>query len=140
MPLEPTEREEHFFKAMVDAANGSTPEELEPTERKERWYKEIIDAINTGGGGGSGGGVLMVNGTWDDNVCTLDKTWQEIYDGGFCVVKVVGNLSEEKRYCPIVSVVAGFNEYYVDAIYYGDTLDVMTFSASSASGYPSSTD
>lgn len=75
MALTPTEREEHFFKAMVDAAGGSTPEELEPTERKEHWYKEIIDAIKAGGGG-SGGGVLVVT----DTDGTLDKTWQEIHD------------------------------------------------------------
>ena len=74
MALTPTEREENFFKAMVDAADGSTPEELEPTERKEHWYKEIIDAIKAGSGGASlpsvtsadAGKVLAVNnsGEW----------------------------------------------------------------------------
>lgn len=74
MALTPTEREEHFFKAMVDAADGNTPEELEPTERREHWYKEIIDAIKAGGGGSSlpsvteadAGKVLSVNnsGVW----------------------------------------------------------------------------
>ena len=36
-------------------------------------------------GGGSGGGVLVVNGTLTDDGVTLDKTWQEIHDGGFGV-------------------------------------------------------
>ena len=84
MALTPTEREEHFFKAMVDAADGSTPEELEPTERKEHWYKEIIDAIKVGGGG-SGGGVLVVT----DTDGTLDKTWQEIHDAMLVGVVIV---------------------------------------------------
>lgn len=88
----------------------------------------------------SGGGVLMVNGTWNDNVCTLDKTWQEICDGGFCVVKFVDNFSNGKGYGPIVDVVQGHNVYYVDVIYYGDTLIVIRFSTSSASDYPSSTE
>lgn len=75
MALTPTEREEHFFKAMVDAADGSTPEELEPTERREHWYKEIIDAIKSGGGG-SGGGVLVVHEVGG----ALDKTYKQIVD------------------------------------------------------------
>lgn len=31
------------------------------------------------GGGGSGGGVLVVHVSWESEVGTLDKTWQEIY-------------------------------------------------------------
>lgn len=78
MALTPTEREEHFFKAMVDAADGSTPEELEPTERKEHWYKEIIDAIKAGGGG-SGGGVLVVKFAYANGTSTCDHTFAEIH-------------------------------------------------------------
>ena len=90
MALTPTEREEHFFKAMVDAADGSTPEELEPTERKEHWYKEIIDAIKVGGGG-SGGGVLVVNAEYDgESTYTLDKTWQECKDAELVSVTMEG--------------------------------------------------
>lgn len=89
MALTPTEREEHFFKAMVDSADGSTPEELEPTERKEHWYKEIIDAIAAGGGGSGGSGVLVVHDVDD----TLDKTWAEI--DAVDVVVLVYSGSEE---------------------------------------------
>lgn len=89
MSLTPTDREEHFFKAMVDAADGSTPEELEPTERREHWYKEIIDAIKAGGGG-SGGGVLEVTVDWDTANGTLNKTWQEIADAPMATFKEDG--------------------------------------------------
>lgn len=96
MPLEPTEREEHFFKAMVDAADGNTPEELEPTERKEHWYKEIIDAINTGGGGGSGGGVLVVTITHSNEgqsyTDVADKTAGELLNAyPLVLVKTIDN-------------------------------------------------
>lgn len=79
MPLTPNNREEHFYKGMVD---GSTT--LTPNNRREHWYSEIIDAIGSGGGGG--GGVLVVN----DTNGTLDKTWKEIYDatigGKLCLI------------------------------------------------------
>ena len=109
MPLEPTEREEHFFKAMVDAADGSTPEELEPTERKEHWYKEIIDAIKAGGGGGSGGGVLVVT----DTDGTLDASYQDIEDAGFFAV-LHTQLSETATQVDALSMYAhGDNGYGV---------------------------
>lgn len=100
MALTPTEREEHFFKAMVDAADGSTPEELEPTERKEHWYKEIIDAIAAGGGGSgggsSGGGDVVVSHitadvSGDELVYSCDMTESEIeeaLDAGKTVLAV----------------------------------------------------
>ena len=124
MALTPTEREEHFFKAMVDAADGNTPEELEPTERREHWYKEIIDAIKAGGG--SGGGVLVVT----DTDGTLDKTWHEIHDA-----MLVGGA--------VVS--SGDDAYVADSAYYDAENSEYTvtaptgsnyYVASSADGYP----
>ena len=126
MALTPTEREEHFFKAMVDAADGSTPEELEPTERKEHWYKEIIDAIKAGGGG-SGGGVLVVTGTNG----TLDKTWQEIHDADFAVVVIATQNLVRKD--PVIVTNDARGEYTVVT---GYAEEGYTYIASSASGYP----
>ena len=128
MALTPTEREEHFFKAMVDAAGGSTPEELEPTERKEHWYKEIIDAIKAGGGG-SGGGVLVVT----DTDGTLDKTWQEIHDASFAIL--VNESDEYSKDCAMFSYMnrEGRDEPYSYNVTFGDD---ATYTASSASGYP----
>ena len=97
----------------------------------------ITYALCKGNGGGSGGGVLVVNGTWSDDGCTLDKTWQEINDGGFGVVAMTDE--HVITYCPIVNVVEGIEGvgyYTVNVIFYGDSLDIMNFTASSASGYP----
>lgn len=78
--LTPNNREEYWLKGMVD---GQTT--LEPNKRKEFWYKEIVDAIGSGGGGGTGGGVLIVG--IDIETMILDKTWKEIHDAPFAVVR-----------------------------------------------------
>ena len=47
-------------------------------------FDPVSYAMGTkGGGGSSGGGVLVVH----DIVGTLDKTWQEIHDADFAVLK-----------------------------------------------------
>lgn len=81
--------------------------------------------------GGSGGGVLVVN--VDENG-TLDKTWQEIHDGGFGVVEMDRN--NEKNYYPIITVGQGISQYYVIVIYSGESLAKLRFKATSADGYP----
>lgn len=79
-------------------------------------------------GGGSGGGVMIVN----DVNGTLDKTWQEIYDAGFSVIKEPNGLL---MFC------AGALTYdgnYI-APYFNPMLNtVIDWTASSANGYPSS--
>jgi hypothetical protein len=130
MALTPTEREEHFFKAIVDVANGSTPEELEPTERKEHWYKEIIDAIKSGGG--SGGGVLVVT----DTDGTLDKTWQEIVDafltGAVRITTSEGVYSVNHCFSDV-----GSNTFVVEYVSAGlRTAVILTYATNSADGYP----
>ena len=46
------------------------------------YYIPLVATPQIGGGGG-GSGVLVVHSTFDESteVETLDKTWQEIYDG-----------------------------------------------------------
>ena len=91
------------------------------------------------GGGGSGGGVLVVNGTWDEDwtTCTLDKTWQEINDGGFGVIKIVDG--DNIDYMPIVGVTHGIGLYFV-GVFDGSNMVRLNFSATSASGYPIQTE
>ena len=82
-------------------------------------------------GGSSGGGVLVVT----DNDGTLDKTWQEIYDGGFCVIKTGSD--SDITYMPIINAFYDDNEYGVGALYTaGETPVEIFFIASSPSGYP----
>ncbi len=85
MPLTPNNREEHWLQGMVD---GQT--DLTPNKRREYWYKEIVDAIGSGGGGGGGGGGVLVC-TLDGQTGALDKTWKEIYDAPFTVVRYLNS-------------------------------------------------
>lgn len=83
----------------------------------------------SGGGGSSGGGVLVVH----DVEGTLDKTWQEIFDADFAVIKTSPNENEWKmHYINTVDV--------YDGVYELDTKDDERYAATSASGYPSFTE
>lgn len=88
-------------------------------------------------GGSGGGGVLVVH----DNDGTLEKTWKEIKDADFAVVKI----SNENGYeSGCVTNVGKINTNYdVQAFEWGQdqqTLEpvasVKTYRASSADGYP----
>lgn len=134
MPLTPTDRDEHFFKAMVDAADGSTPEELQPTERREHWYKEIIDAVGLAGGSG-GSGVLVVHLERVGNDGVLDKTWAEIDAADVAVI--VFSVSRDGgtyHYRELVTETAFSNGSYLVST----TTEVsgVSYVATNADGYP----
>ena len=87
------------------------------------------DAATYFGGGGSGGGVLVVNETVSGETHTLDKTWQEIHDSAFPVIKKSSAQGISIDY--IASVVIGLgNDYNVT------TQGRTTYTASSSDGYP----
>lgn len=97
---------------------------LEPITRVEQFLNDIIEQ---GGGGGSGGGVLIVN----DVNGTLDKTWQEIYDAGFSVLKEPTGLL---MFCAGALVYDGS---YIVPYFNPMANAVIDWTASSANGYPS---
>lgn len=162
MALTPTDRDEHFFKAMVDAADGSTPEELQPTERREHWYKEIIDAIAAAGGGSGGvppvedadkgkylhanestgdlewataggsGGGALVVHLGDGNA--LDKTWAEIDAAD--VASIVSTMSSDSGTAHIREFVYGTVLYDGDYIVEASGVGRSTYVTDSADGYP----
>ena len=92
-------------------------------ETASEWVKQPAQ------GGGSGGGVLVVT----DTDGTLDKTWQEIHDADFAVIKeddssIYGNRGfVKKSYYDSRS-----NNYVVNVE--GEV--GATYSSSSADGYP----
>lgn len=104
-----------------------------------RLLKNIKNVVTPDGGvAGNGGGVPVVGMTVDENagVATLDKTWQEIYDakcgiiafetGGFCCSMQITRIGEDG------------GAFCVDAVsFVGNMMEIVNFSASSASGYPS---
>ena len=84
------------------------------------------------GGGGSGGGVLVVH----DVSGTLDKTWQEIYDAGFCVVAT--GTEDDITYMPLFNAYEYDGDYGVGAmtIDANNNVIIIWYMASSADGYP----
>ena len=87
-------------------------------------------------GGGSGGGVLVVGVTIDGNTATLDKTWQQIADADFAVLKgEVGNTAYSIE--TLSAYGAGEGTYWVH--FGGPDGELPDLNASSADGYPSVT-
>ena len=137
MPLTPNNREEHFYKGMVD---GSTT--LTPNNRREHWYSEIIDAIGSGGGGGGGG--LLVTIDLDVDAPAMDKTWKEIYDA-FSNGTVVQFIS---KYINVDSEMIQYGGYnfegialngeseYVIFIKDGESGTLLNFFTTTQNGYP----
>ena len=95
----------------------------------------LIKAFGGSGGGSSGGGVLvvhMVNGT-------LDKTWREVYDAGFCVIAFTAN--KKDTFLTVATITEGDDKlgipYQISAISnIGGSVGVFNFSADTADDYP----
>lgn len=127
--MNPITRKEMFLAA----AGGQDVTTPTPITREE----VFLDAIAKGGGGGGGtGGVLvvnMVNGT-------LDKTWQEIHDAGFCVITFTANKTD--TFLTVATITEGGGDklgtpYQISAISdIGGSVGVFNFSANAADDYP----
>lgn len=95
------------------------------------WNGSAWDFSNAGqSGGGSGGGVLVVT----DTNGTLDKTWQDIVDAEYSVLKHQEGVGYYK-YDPLSMAYTGpgDDETVVYVVAYGQA----QFATTSASGYPS---
>lgn len=94
------------------------------------WNGTAWDFTNAGqgGGGSSGGGVLVVN-IVNAETGELDKTWKEISDAGFSVMKFIDGAETSFVAISTIGYDAGDNLYYVT---YGDG----RFVANSQTDYP----
>lgn len=120
--LTPMNHRELWLQAI---ATGTVPEWLEPMTHEELWLKAIAQ-----GGGSSGGGVLVVT----DTDGTLDKTWQEINDAGFAVVKGMGYIY------PVIRCLDTGANYIIGSLYYdGDEFQNIAWRTNAADGYPTRT-
>lgn len=85
-----------------------------------------------------GGGVLVVNSVYDEQAgtTTLDKTWQEIHDADYCILKDI--IDEETVYSPVIAVgETPFNKYRVNAIDLTEQpFASMSFECDTADDYP----
>lgn len=90
---------------------------------------EITSAYQNGGGGG-GGDVLVAKGEYDEvtDATTLDKTWQEIFDGGFTVID---NSDATAKAYQFASEVFEESGTYTVEDYVG-----KKYTTNSANGYP----
>lgn len=97
----------------------------------------LIKAFGGGGGGSSGGGVLVANMTLNDagTIGTLDKTWQEIHDADFPVVR----FSYQGRvfWYQVLDAAPSDGGYGVTVVMNFKTAATEEFKASTTDGYPS---
>ena len=122
----------------TDTANGSLFTEIDSGKKYmfdfagSQWCE--IPAAESGGG--SSGGVLVVHVDWDTADGTLDKTWQEIADADYAVLKVAmegGNAYASIFICQhSVSYGVGFISYDMA----DNAVVTMLFAAASADDYP----
>lgn len=151
---------EEFYGLSTDAkptntANGSTFFEMDTgkmyrfnfsgttwTETTHYGSDGFGPAPSGGGGGSSGGGVLVVHDIYDEqtDTSTLDKTWQEIVDADFAVMRGEGN--DMLYVCPMVHAFVLNGAYYVlfcrtqpgeGAVPYQE---LTAYSTNTANGYP----
>lgn len=102
-------------------------ENLTPVTRIEHFLQQIIDNGGGAAAAPAGGGVLMVNA---DGNGTLDKTWKELNDAGFSVLRGANNL----YYCAAVVAVNASN--FIAAYYDPMTNTTDVFSTNAETGYP----
>lgn len=148
MELTPKTRKETFLAA----AGGQDVTTPTPVTREEVFLNEIakgggssLPSTETASAGdvlslddnkepqwaapsGSGGGVLVVN-MVSDETGELDKTWKEISDAGFSVLKHIDGAETVFAVISSIGYDAGDNQYYVT---YGDG----SFVANSQTDYP----
>lgn len=124
------------IKALVQFSNGTiSMEQYEVREVTDTLGNQLIAAgVAIEIGGGTGGGVLVVH----DVDETLDKTWQEIYDATFSVIRVKVSDDSWMQFHIVnvgtgVPIGGGDAEYFVGAL---SEMGNQLYVASSASGYP----
>ena len=103
---------------------------LEPVELTvSDAFRAAVSKTAPQSGGGSGGGVLVVT----DTDGTLDKTWQEIVDAEYSVLKYQNGVgSYEYEPLSLTYTGPGVDETVIYAVSYGPA----QFGTTSASGYP----
>lgn len=96
----------------------------------------VLDRVNGWVEPGSGGGsdVLVVNADIDQEIgaYTLDKTWQEINDATFAIVKYVNGVNETA----IVGVVAEDSGYYSVTLFSAGSIFPTSYACESETDYP----
>ena len=114
------------------SAPSSLPEVTASDKGKYLKANESTGDPEWASGGSSGGGVLVVH--FDENG-TLDKTWQEIYDAkcGIIAAEADGSCNSMQ----IIRIGEEEGVFFVDGVsFISNEMEIISFSASSADGYP----
>lgn len=96
--------------------------------------EEWLEFAGSGGGGGQGGSnVLVVN--YDVTTQSLDKTWQQIFDAPFAVIKFEQGNDRVNYYIAKMTVVGSI---YVVIVFEESESGIseLVFVTDSADGYP----
>jgi hypothetical protein len=120
---------EKFVNADVPAAIETNIQN--PTDGQTLKY-DAASGKWVNGEGGSGSSTLVVTGTEDNDVITLDHTWQEIYDAFPNVEMIVG---DDRQRVFITSVRPDDQGYMIVAISLSPN-NTTIYSTDSPSGYP----
>ena len=167
MALQPEHRQEEWYQQMINAAtgkylpsitsqdagkvmtvesDGSWGVENVPTELPSVSGTDEGKVLTVNNSGvwvaqtpASGGGVLVVNGTWNEagTECTLDKTWQEIYDADLAIWNNADSENKDTYICVNRAVDPFANKYsLIFSEAFGTETYQYKFYADSASGYP----
>lgn len=103
-----------------------------------KWTGSAWDYSNAGAGGGgsSGGGVLVVNASADEagTTITLDKTWQEIQDAPFAIVKA--ELSGISFFYYVSTIEQAESGYYILCEVLNEPNESINLYTDSPAGYP----
>ena len=122
------------------SAPSSLPEVTASDKGKYLKANESTGDPEWASGGSSGGGVLVVDVTWNDEgtIATLDKTWNEINSAGFNVALESDSGFDNYYMCSSIYTNPGDGTKQIDYIGNGGggALMTMTFTAATASDYP----
>ena len=70
-----------------------------------------LNTLEQGVAASTGNGILVANGTWEEGVCTLDKTWAEIASADVAFIKV-SNPEVTYRRLSMVTEIGSINQDY----------------------------